>query len=148
MEATKRPAGRLKASLQTGPLVLDEDQRRVKIEAEVEESTADKLREYPRWVELSSAVTMADAFSRKEQYALREVFRRDRLWQERRKTGKQPDAAAGKTTPQSLPTSSPSLPPAPAARRVLTPAHRPTTAAPDWRAPAGRQEGRHDHPVP
>ena len=138
MEATKRRAGRPKASPQTGPLVLEEDQRRVKIEVEVEEPTAEELREYARWVELSSAVTTADAFSRTVQYALREVFRRDRLWQERRKTGKQPDAAAGKTAPQSPAPSSPSLPPAPAARPVPTPPHPPTTATPDSRAPAVR----------
>jgi len=99
-------------------------------------------------VELSSAVTTADGFSRTVQYALREVFRPDRLWQERRKAGKQPDAAAVKTAPQSPAPSSPSLPLAPAARPVPTPAHPPATATPDSRAQAGRQEGRHDHTVP
>jgi hypothetical protein len=87
MEAMKRRAGRPKAAPQTGPLVLEDDRRRVKIEIELPEGTADELNEYARWVEISSTVTTADALSRTAQYALREVFRRDRLWQERRRGG-------------------------------------------------------------
>jgi hypothetical protein len=103
MEATKRKAGRPKASPQTGPLVLEEDRRRVKIEVEISEPTADELNEYARWVELSAAVTTADAFSKTVQYALREVFRRDRVWQERRRSNARP--------PSPAPASIPALPP-------------------------------------
>jgi hypothetical protein len=146
MEATKRRAGRPKAAPQTGPLVLEEDGRRVKIEVEIAEPTADELREYARWVELSSAINTADAMAKTVQYALREVFRRDRLWQQRRAPHPGPvpggrgegDGRGGGSRQSETP--SPALPPAPAARPVPTPAHSPASANPDSGALAARRE--------
>jgi hypothetical protein len=111
MEAKKRRAGRPKAAPQTGPLVLEDDRRRVKIEVEIAEPTAEELGEYARWVELSSDVTTAEALSRTVQYALRELFRRDRLWRGQRG---QREADGGRETAPTAPTAPPAPSPAPA----------------------------------
>jgi len=86
MSSNKR-AGRPKASPQTGPLVLEGDRVRVKIELELSAETAAELKEYSRWVELSSGRATADALFATADYALRKLFRRDRLWQEHRQEG-------------------------------------------------------------
>lgn len=103
-------------------------------EIDLPEGIADELKEYARWVELSSAVTTADAMSKTVQFGLRDVFRRDRMWQEHRRGGAPQDSAgsaepapasdakreAAKTNtapPRSTPapSPSPSLPPPSAA---------------------------------
>src|SRR5882672_2820886 len=90
MDSSKRRAGRPKASAQTGPLVLEGNRARVKIELEIASVTADDLKEYTRWVELSSSLTTAEATFSTVDYALREVFRRDRLWKESRRQRDRP----------------------------------------------------------
>jgi hypothetical protein len=107
---TKR-RGRPKTQPQSGPLVLEGNQTQVKFEIEIPEATADELREYARWVELSSSVATKDALFKTVDFALRDVFKRDRLWQDWRRK----DAAAEPSRrPNKAPTSAtprPSLPP-------------------------------------
>jgi hypothetical protein len=81
------------------------------MEIELAETTADELREYTRWVELSSSVATTEALFRTVDFALRDVFKRDRLWREHRRKGAEPDRAP---TPKTSPTPAgppPSLPP-------------------------------------
>jgi hypothetical protein len=81
----------------------------VKLEIEITETTASDLKEYVRWVELSSSLTTAEAISKTVDFALRKVFQRDRLWQEGRR-----GSARANGAPDTARTSSPapaSLPP-------------------------------------
>jgi hypothetical protein len=78
--SSKRGVGRPKARPQTGPLVLEGSLARTKLEVELGEETASELTEYARWVELSSSLATGDAVFTTIDYALRELFRRDRLW--------------------------------------------------------------------
>jgi hypothetical protein len=117
-----RGVGRPKARVQTGPLVLEGNRSRSKLELEVGEETAGELTDYARWVELSSSLVTGDALFTTVDYALRELFRRDRLWHEQRKKGDRSrsstSSAAGLAaapSPASLP------PPAVAARPVPGP---------------------------
>jgi len=87
MDSSKRRVGRPKTAPLTGPLVLGEDRNRERIEIELSGAMARELAEYAAWVELSSSLTTADAAGTTVEYALREVFRRDRVWQERRRAG-------------------------------------------------------------
>jgi hypothetical protein len=104
----KRRIGRPKSVPQTGPLVLEGGRARVKVELEIAEGTADELREYALWVEQSLAVGTKDGLFRTVDFALRDVFRHDRLWQEQRKRGDQRESA---TTPKATPApSAPALP--------------------------------------
>jgi len=79
--SNKKRAGRPKARPQTGPLVLEGSRAREKMEIELGEATADELKEYTRWVELSSSLATGDAVFTTVDFALRELFRRDRMWQ-------------------------------------------------------------------
>ena len=106
----KRRIGRPKAVPQSGPLVLEGSRVRVKVEIEIPEVTADELKEYARWVELSSAATTKDAMVATVDYALRDVFKRDRLWQEQRRKGAEPEAHRA-----------PKVPPAASAPSTLPP---------------------------
>jgi hypothetical protein len=115
MSSNKR-AGRPKASPQTGPLVLEGDRIRVKIELELSAETAAELKEYSRWVELSSARTAREAMFATADYALRKLFRRDQLWQQHRRKDE-----SGESPSQSA---SPSQPPA----TVVTPARTAASA--------------------
>ncbi len=99
MDSSKRKAGRPKARPQTGPLVLEGNRARVTIELEIASETADDLKEYTRWVELSSSVTTAEATFSTVDYALREVFRRDRLWKESRRQSERPPNGASTAAP-------------------------------------------------
>ena len=55
-------------------------------------TTADELREYTRWVELSSSVATTEALFKTVDFALRDVFKRDRLgWHFARQPDKLPD---------------------------------------------------------
>jgi hypothetical protein len=120
---SKRHVGRPKASPQTGPLVLEGGRARVKMELEIADTTADELKEYARWVELSSAAVTKDALFTTVDFALRDVFRRDRLWQERRKNSarREPSATVPIQPSQPAP-SAPLPPPASSARPVPSPA--------------------------
>jgi hypothetical protein len=125
-DVSKRRVGRPKANPPSGPLVLGGGRARVKLEVEVSEETADELKEYAHWVELSSAVETKMAMFTTVDFALRDVFRRDRIWQERRKSGARGEAS---TAPQPMPTAPtpPSLPPPSASSRPVPAV--PTTAA-------------------
>jgi hypothetical protein len=127
MDSSKRRAGRPKASAQTGPLVLEGNRARVKIELEIASVTADDLKEYTRWVELSSSLTTAEATFSTVDYALREVFRRDRLWKESRRQRERPAIASSTASPPARASSLP--PPASSGRAAPTP-----TAPPGNRA--------------
>lgn len=123
MESSKRRVGRPKTSPQTGPLVLSERRTRTKIEIEIGAEAAEDLAEYVRWVEVSEAMSTADARATTVEFALREVFKRDRLWKEWRRSAevaeppRQP-AQTVESTPasSSRPPSAPRTPPAPSPR--------------------------------
>jgi hypothetical protein len=125
--SSKRRVGRPKATQQTGPLVLEGSRARTKIEVELPDATAEELNEYARWVELSGSMATKDALFATVDYALREVFRRDRLWQERRRKGAESTLVPMPGAPPLATTStSPTLPPPTnGARAVPTPATPP-----------------------
>ena len=100
---SKRRVGRPKASPQTGPLVLEGGRARMTMELPMADATADELKEYVRWVELSSTVTTKDALFATVDFALRDVFRRDRLWQEQRRKAVRAEASATEGPTQSAP---------------------------------------------
>jgi hypothetical protein len=97
-------------------LVLEEESDRVRVEVEIAAATASDLKEYTRWVELSSSLTTAEATSKTVDFALRKVFLRDSLWQEHRRGAHQerpaPTAPMAASTPASPPAAarSPALP--------------------------------------
>jgi hypothetical protein len=109
-DSSKRRVGRPRSARQTGPLVLEGGRACVRLELEIAEKTAQELNEYARWVELSSTVGAKDALYRTVDFALRDVFRRDRLWQERRKGGERGDSPI---LPQSFPVAAAAPPPSP-----------------------------------
>jgi hypothetical protein len=80
MEPTRRKPGRPKASQRTLPLVLDTARSLERLEVAIPESTAKTLAEYTVWVRHSKNMTAEEATTATVDYALREVFRRDRLW--------------------------------------------------------------------
>jgi hypothetical protein len=127
----KRRIGRPKAVPQTGPLVLEGGRARVKVELEIAEGTLDELREYALWVEQSLAVETKDGLFRTVDFALRDVFRRDRLWQEQRKRAEQRESA---NTPKAA------MAPAPVAPALPLPSAfaRPASATPTTTAAASR----------
>jgi len=102
--STKRGVGRPKARLQTGPLVLEGNRTRAKIEVELGEGTAGELKEYARWVELSSSLATGDALFTTVDYSLRELFRRDRLWRAEKSAPSQQQAAPATALPSRSPT--------------------------------------------
>jgi hypothetical protein len=123
MDTTQRKVGRPKAPPRTGPLVLGDDYARTKVTLEISEQTAGALAEYTRWVEKWSGIAANEARFKTVDFALRELFRRDRLWQAERRSPSEPAKAAPTTTPPpaSAPgpaaTTPPSLPPPSPANR-------------------------------
>jgi hypothetical protein len=117
MESSKRRVGRPKSEPRNGPLVLDEDRDRQKTEVEITAATARELGKYAAWVEMSSSLTTADATFTTVEFALRDLFRRDRVWRERRHSleanpsGTAPAAAPAAASARSPASSPPSLPP-------------------------------------
>jgi hypothetical protein len=124
MDTKRRKVGRPKASPQMGPLVLSERRNRTKIEIEVGADAAEELAEYVRWIELSEGMATAEARATTVEFALRKVFKADRLWQEHRgRSGVREEmTAAGRTelAPPPLP--------APTAPHRPVPLPAPTTA--------------------
>jgi hypothetical protein len=119
MENKKKRVGRPKAEPPKGPLVLEGIQKRETILTEVSVEVASELGDYAAWVKESAPakMTAAEATSKTVDYALRDTFRRDQRWQEKKKgVGRAPDAAGdaqpmpASVTPRPAP-SSPSLPP-------------------------------------
>ena len=114
METSKRHVGRPKALLQTGPLVLSERRTRTKIEIEIHTEVAEELADYVRWIETSEGMSTDDALAATADFALRTVFKRDRLWQERRRGGETEQSRKAEQpsepTPAVSPSRSPSVP--------------------------------------
>ena len=122
METKERKVGRPKAPPRTGPLVLGEDYARTKVTLEISERTAEVLADYTRWVEKSSGISANEARFKTVDFALREIFRRDRVWQAERRGPSEPaKAAPAATPPASAPrpaaANPPSLPPPSPANR-------------------------------
>ena len=122
METKERKVGRPKAPPRTGPLVLGDDYARTKVTLEISEQTAGVLAEYTRWVEKSAGIAANEARFKTVDFALREIFRRDRVWQAERRGPSEPaKAAPAATPPASAPrpaaASPPSLPPPSPANR-------------------------------
>ena len=117
METNQRKVGRPKAPPRTGPLVLGEDHGRTKVTLEISERAAGELAEYTRWVEQWSGIAATEAKFKTVDFALRETFRRDRVWQAKRRAVSEPETvkAAPAVTPPSAPrpaaATPPSLPP-------------------------------------
>jgi hypothetical protein len=130
MDANDRKVGRPKTPPRTGPLVLGEDQGRTKVTLEISERAAGELAEYTRWVEQWSGIAASEAKFKTVDFALREIFRRDRVWQTKGRTGQEPEPA--KASPAVTPPSAsrpgatpPSLPPpAPREPRVTSDGNR------------------------
>ena len=115
METKERKVGRPKTPARTGPLVLGEDYARAKVTLEISERVEEELAAYTRWVEKSSGISANEAKFKTVDFALREVFRRDRVWQAERRAPPEPAKAAPVVTPPPAPrpaaATPPSLPP-------------------------------------
>ena len=117
MDTNQRKVGRPKAPERSGPLVLGEEQGRTKMTLEISERAAGELADYARWVEQWSGISASEAKFKTVDFALREIFRRDRVWQATRRTASEPESrkAAVAGTPPSAPreagATSASLPP-------------------------------------
>ncbi len=126
MDTKERKVGRPKATPRTGPLVLGDDRGRARVTLEISERAAGELAEYTRWVEQCSGMAASEAKFMTVDFALREIFRRDRVWQTQRR------ALASAPTPSAAPPTS-------TVTTVPTPAPNPTPTAhpPAPRAAAG-----------
>lgn len=120
MDTIKRRVGRPKGSPQTGPVVLSERRNRTRIEIQLGADAAEDLAEYVRWVEMSEGMSTADATAATVEFALRTIFKRDRLWQEWRRKGERDQAPASSTARPTPPAGTTSSPPAPTVARGST----------------------------
>lgn len=117
METNQRKPGRPKSPPRTGPLVLGEDQGRTKVTLELSDGAAAELAEYAFWVEQCSGATASEARFKTVDFALREIFRRDRVWQAKRRAAPEPAPAKAATVlaqppaVRPVPATPPSLPP-------------------------------------
>jgi hypothetical protein len=121
MEISKRRVGRPKASEQTGPLVLSERRARTKVEIEIPADVAEDFAKYVRWVEVSEGMSTTDARAATVEFALRNVFKRDRLWHEWRRKDERDDGGQASTpTPSraAQPAAPSPSPPPPSGGRV------------------------------
>ena len=97
--------------------MLGEDYARTKVTLEIGERAAEVLAEYTRWVEKSAGISANEARFKTVDFALREIFRRDAVWQAERRAPSEPAKAAAAVTapPTSAPrpaaATPPSLPP-------------------------------------
>jgi hypothetical protein len=114
LETKQRKVGRPKAPPRTGPLVLGEDYARTKVTLEISERAAEELAEYTRWVEKWSGIAANEAKFKTVDFALREIFRRDRIWQAERRGPSEPAKATPAVTAPTAPVVTP--PPATAPR--------------------------------
>jgi len=113
METNERKVGRPKAAPRTGPLVLGDERARTKVTLEISERAAAELAEYTRWVEQYSGMQESEARFKAVDFALLETFRRDRMWQAKRRPSLQSTATPPATSPPALaPAVSPVAPPA------------------------------------
>jgi hypothetical protein len=138
METKQRKVGRPKAPPRTGPLVLGEDYARTKVTLEVSERAAEELAEYTRWVEKWSGIAANEAKFKTVDFALREIFRRDRIWQAERRGPAEPV----KVTPVATTPPAPAVTPSPvsAPRPAATPSPSlPPPTPPSRERPSGGQ---------
>ena len=123
MDSNQKKAGRPKAPPRTGPLVLAEGQARTKVTFEISERAAEELAEYAHWVAKCSAIAPNQAKFKTVDFALREIFRRDRVWQAERRAPSDPSkiaAAAPPPAPRPAALAAPSpSPPAPREPRAI-----------------------------
>ena len=126
MDTNQRKVGRPKATPRTGPLVLEQESARTKVTLEISERAAAELAEYTRWVEQYSGMQASEAKFKTVDFALRETFRRDLVWQAHRR----PSPQANSTPPAPAPTA-----PAPAAPPALPPAVTPRAPSPSLPPP-------------
>jgi hypothetical protein len=122
MDSSKRRVGRPKTPPRTGPLVLENDRSREAVEVQINSETARELAEYAAWVESSGALTTADATFKTVEYALREVFRRDRVWQDWRRTRERQKGVEASVKAESVPQ--------PVARPIAHPVSLPPPVSP------------------
>ncbi|MFL5307080.1 MAG: hypothetical protein ACJ8F1_17825 [Polyangia bacterium] len=94
-------------------MVLSERGSRTKVEIEIGTDAAEELAEYVRWIELSEGMPTAEARTATLEFALRRVFKADRLWQEHRTRAPRHDHVVAGAGPESAPPPLPPLRPAP-----------------------------------
>lgn len=126
METNQRKVGRPKAPPRTGPLVLGDERARTKVTLEISERAAGELTDYARWVEQCSGMQASEARFKTVDFALRETFRRDRVWQAHRR----PSPQAKPTPPAAAPTA-----PAATVSPVAPPAATPRAPSPSLPPP-------------
>lgn len=122
METARRKPGRPRTEQRTMPLVLEEDRSLTKVELALPAATAAALIDYAGWVQDRGKMTAEAALTATADFALRQIFRRDRLWQERRKAPAIPGPmAADSTQPIAVAPPAAPPPPVPVARPVPPP---------------------------
>lgn len=99
MESERPKRGRPRASQQSLPLVLGEDRSLETVQVVLPEGTARVLTEYTAWVRGCRDMRPEDAVTATIDYALRELFRRDRLWRDRQRSAQAKSAASPPSTP-------------------------------------------------
>jgi len=129
METNQRKVGRPKAAPRTGPLVLGDERARTKVTLEISERAAAELAEYTRWVEQYSGMQASEARFKTVDFALLETFRRDQVWQAKRRASPQPRATSPAISPPSPP---------PAVSPVSPPAATPRAPSPSLPPPPPR----------
>jgi hypothetical protein len=121
MDTNQRKVGRPKATPRTGPLVLGDERARTKVTLEISERANAELAEYTRWVEQYSGMQASEARFKTVDFALLETFRRDQVWQAKRRASPQPRPIPPATAPAA---------PAPALSPVSPPASTPRAPSP------------------
>ena len=134
MENTKKKAGRPKSERPTGPLVLEGIQKRETILTEVSADTAEELSAYAVWVRESASakLTPAEAMSKTIDFALREIFSRDKCWQEHKRTGGREVGTEETAAP--APVANPTASSSPGSRVATVPSTLPPPGGRDSRA--------------
>ena len=139
MENTKKKAGRPKSEPRKGPLVLEDTQKRETILTEVSADTAQELSEYAAWVRESAPTKMtpAEAVSKTVDFAVRDLFARDKRWHEHKRTdGRPPSTDENPPAPSA---SAPASPSSPVSRTAPVPSALPPPGGRDGRT--GSQTG-------
>jgi hypothetical protein len=134
MENTKKRVGRPKSEPRTGPLVLEGAQKRETILTEVSADTAEELSAYAAWVRESAPgkLTPAEATSKTIDFALRDVFARDKCWQEYKRTASR--AVGTVEIPPAAPAATPAASSSPVSRAAPVTSALPTPGGRDGRA--------------
>jgi len=134
MENTKKKAGRPKSEPRTGPLVLEGVQKRETILSEVSADTAQELSAYAAWVRESAPakLTPAEAMSKTIDFALHDIFTRDKCWQEHKRTGGRA-VGTGETQPSTLAGTPATSTPSPVSRTATAPTALPPPNGRDGR---------------